>query len=96
MSLSLPFTRGHGPDQIVPLRSEAVAAHFENLIPDNERILVWLRDRNGAASTQAFDLLAAIGRDCAGAVQLLPAGESPGDVRSIDAEPLDEMVWHGY
>lgn len=90
LSLSLPFTRGHGPDQIVPLRSEAVAAYFENLIPDNERILARLRDRNGAASTHAFDLLAAIGRDCAGAVQLLPAGGSPGDVRSIDAEPLDE------
>lgn len=90
LSLSLPFTRGHGPDQIVPLRSEAVAAYFENLIPDNQRILARLRDRNGAASTNAFDLLAAIGRDCAGAVQLLPAGESPGDVRSIDAEPLEE------
>lgn len=90
LSLSLPFTRGHGPDQTVPLRSEAVAAYFENLIPDNQRILARLRDRNGAASTNAFDLLAAIGRDCAGAVQLLPAGESPGDVRSIDAEPLTE------
>ncbi|MGB8377726.1 MAG: HipA N-terminal domain-containing protein, partial [Rhodanobacteraceae bacterium] len=90
LSLSLPFTRGHGADQVVPLRSEAVAAYFENLIPDNDRILQRLRDRYHTRSTSAFDLLAAIGRDCAGAVQLVPAGESPGNIEKIDATVLDE------
>lgn len=90
LSLSLPFARGHGPGQVIPLRSEAVAAYFENLIPDNDRILQRLRDRYHTSSTSAFDLLAAIGRDCAGAVQLVPAGESPGDVRRIDATPLED------
>jgi serine/threonine-protein kinase HipA len=87
LSLSLPFTQGG-----VPLRSPLVAAYFENLIPDNERILRRLRDRYRAASRSAFDLLAAIGRDCAGAVQLVPAGEEPGDPCRIEALALNEAA----
>jgi serine/threonine-protein kinase HipA len=87
LSLSLPFTQGG-----VPLRSALVAAYFENLIPDNERILRRLRDRKRAASRSAFDLLAAIGRDCAGAVQLVPAGEEPGDPCRIEALALNEAA----
>ncbi|MCE5232512.1 MAG: type II toxin-antitoxin system HipA family toxin [Mizugakiibacter sp.] len=90
LSLSLPFARSHGTDRAVPMRGAVVAAWFENLIPDNPRILRRLRDRYDAASTQAFDLLAAIGRDCAGAVQLVPADAAPGDAHRIVAEPLDE------
>lgn len=90
LSLSLPFTQAYGTERVVPLRSEAVSAYFDNLIPDNERILQRLRDRYGARSTEPFDLLASIGRDCAGAVQLVPAGEPPGDVRRIDFTALDD------
>ncbi len=91
LSLSLPFAqvRGRG-DAMQILRGDKVAAYFENLIPDNERILARLRDRYGARSTAAFDLLAAIGRDCVGAIQLLPAGTEPGDIRRIEATSLNE------
>jgi serine/threonine-protein kinase HipA len=89
LSLSLPFSRGHD-DEKPTLRGDKVTAYFENLIPDNERILQRLRDRYGARSTTPFDLLAAIGRDCVGAIQLLPAGTAPGDIRRIEATPLDE------
>jgi len=89
LSLSLPFGHadGHGG---MTLRGDKVAAYFENLIPDNERILQRLRDRHGVRSTAAFDLLAALGRDCAGAIQLLPAGTDPGDIHHIEATSLDE------
>jgi len=91
LSLSLPFSRARGrDDEKQTLRGDKVAAYFENLIPDNERILQRLRDRYGARSTTPFDLLAAIGRDCVGAIQLLPAGTEPGDIRRIEATPLDE------
>ncbi len=90
LSLSLPFARGHAGRRTVPIRGEKVRAYFENLIPDNDRILRRMRDRYGARSTAAFDLLASIGRDCSGAVQLVPAGESPGDVHEIKGESLDE------
>lgn len=91
LSLSLPFDRARGRgDEKQTLRGEKVAAYFENLIPDNERILQRLRDRYGARSTAPFDLLAAIGRDCVGAIQLLPAGTEPGDIRRIEATSLNE------
>lgn len=91
LSLSLPFghARGHG-DDMQTLRGDKVAAYFENLIPDNERILQRLRDRYGARSTAPFDLLATIGRDCVGAIQLLPAGADPGDIRRIETTSLNE------
>jgi len=90
LSLSLPFAGTNARGESVPLSSPAVGAYFENLIPDNDRILRRLRERHQAESTSAFDMLAAIGRDCAGAVQLLPAGQAPGDVHSISAESLTE------
>jgi len=90
LSLSLPFAAGKDGSEGIALSSPAVAAYFENLIPDNDRILRRLRDRYRAVSTSAFDLLAAIGRDCAGALQLTPAGESPGEFRRIGARPLSE------
>jgi len=92
LSLSLPWTGVDAKGHVIPLASPAVGAYFENLLPDNERILRRLRERYGAVSTSAFDMLATIGRDCAGAVQLVPAGQWPGDVRRIDAEPIDDAA----
>ncbi|MDA3915291.1 type II toxin-antitoxin system HipA family toxin [Oleiagrimonas sp.] len=90
LSLSLPVTFGHGPSAPVPIRGDVVTSYFDNLIPDNERILQRMRERYGTRSTTAFDLLSAVGRDCAGAVQLVPAGEAPNDVKVIECQPLDE------
>lgn len=92
LSLSLPWTDVDAKGQVIPLATPAVGAYFENLLPDNDRILRRLRERYGAASTSAFDMLATIGRDCAGAVQLVTAGQAPGDVRRIDAEPIDDAA----
>jgi serine/threonine-protein kinase HipA len=85
LSLSLPFLPGNEPH-----RGELVAAWFDNLLPDSTVIRERLRSRFRADSARAFDLLAAIGRDCVGAVQIVPSGENPGDVRRIDADPLRE------
>jgi serine/threonine-protein kinase HipA len=43
------------------LASATVAAYFENLLPDNERILRRLRERYGVPSTSAFDMLSTLG-----------------------------------
>jgi serine/threonine-protein kinase HipA len=91
LSLSLPFTAAGPRAKPASLPAATVAAYFDNLLPDNDRILRRLRDRYGAATTSAFDLLATIGRDCAGALQLVPAGTEPGDGRRIDADPLTEV-----
>ena len=45
-----------------------------------------------AASSGAFDLLEAVGRDCAGAVQLLLPGEQPSGLDRIEADPLTDRA----
>lgn len=85
LSLSLPFLPGNAPH-----RGAVVQHYFDNLLPDSDDIRRRLRERFAAASLQAFDLLAAIGRDCVGAVQLLPAGSTPEGFDRIQATPLDE------
>jgi len=87
LSLSLPFTPENRPH-----KGQAVQAYFENLLPDSQPILARLARRYRAASLGAFDLLTQIGRDCVGALQILPEGEAPTDIRRIDALPLDEAA----
>jgi serine/threonine-protein kinase HipA len=82
VSLSLPL-RPHTQ----PYR-KGVPEFFDNLLPDNRAIRERIQRRFGAASTGAFDLLQEIGRDCVGALQLLPEGRPPGNVRSITGERL--------
>lgn len=85
LSLSLPFTPGN-----VPHRGDVVRNYFENLLPDRPEIRNRLRDRFRAASSQAFDLLAEVGRDCVGAIQLLPEGLAPNNLKTILGEPLKD------
>lgn len=85
LSLSLPITPGDAAH-----RGAVVQNYFDNLLPDNDAIRRRLQSKFATASTQPFDLLAAIGRDCVGAVQLLAPGAEPIGFDCIEAEPLDE------
>lgn len=85
LSLSLPFTPGNTPH-----RGAVVSNYFENLLPDSDAIRRRLQARFATDSTEAFDLLTAIGRDCVGAVQLLPTDEPPVGFDEIKGTPLDE------
>ena len=87
LSLSLPF-----PPRNVPIQGAPVANYFDNLLPDSAAIRNRLRDRFGTDSTEAFALLAAIGRDCVGAVQLLPDDETPTGFDHIEAVPLSDAA----
>jgi serine/threonine-protein kinase HipA len=64
--------------------------YFDNLLPDNPAIRRRIRERFGTRSTQAFDLLEAIGRDCVGAVQLLPIHQEPVGWNRIEATRLND------
>ena len=68
-------------------QGDLVERYFENLLPDNRTIRQRIRQRFGAKSDGAFDLLAEIGRDCVGAIQLTLEDHAP-DVRKIDASPI--------
>lgn len=87
LSLSMPINLDG-----LPLKDEAIGFYFDNLLPDSEPIRKRLQSRFHTASRDAFDLLAAIGRDCVGAVQLLPEDATPENVFTIQAEPIDDNV----
>jgi serine/threonine-protein kinase HipA len=82
ISLSFPLRPAADPYR------EGVVEFFENLLPDNRAIRERIQRRFGAASTGAFDLLREIGRDCVGALQLLPEDAATHNVRTITADPL--------
>lgn len=71
-----------------PFKGPRVAAYFDNLLPDNQRIRQRLQRRFATTTSGAFDLLTEIGRDCVGAIQLLPEESAPPEVRTLTAEPL--------
>ena len=88
LSLSLPFRADDAPHV-----GEKVAHYFENLLPDSDDIRRRLASRFRTASTGAFDLLQVIGRDCVGAVQLLPEDDTPSGFDRIEGTALsDEAV----
>ncbi len=86
VSLSLPA--GFGAST---LSGDAVESWFDNLLPDSDAIRRRAQTRFQTASTSAFDLLAAVGRDCAGAVQLLPPDQEPSGIDRIEARPLSDQ-----
>jgi len=71
-------TRGALPVSLsLPLREDRyigapVAAVFDNLLPDNVEIRGRIAAKVGAQGVDPHSLLAALGRDCVGALQFLP------------------------
>lgn len=84
LSLSMPIT----PDRTV--EGEVVGRYFDNLLPDDDRIRRRLSTRFKTTSTEAFELLQAIGRDCVGAVQLLPPDHTPDGFDRLDYDELTD------
>lgn len=85
LSLSMPFR----PDNKA-YEGDVVTNYFDNLLPDSEPIRRRLAQRYQTGVTASFELLAAIGRDCVGAAQLLPIDAVPEDLFTIQGEELDE------
>lgn len=83
VSLSLPLRE----DRYI---GRPVLAVFDNLLPDNATIRKKIAERTGAGGTDAFSLLAALGRDCVGALQFLPDGEDPGAAGAIEGHPIKD------
>lgn len=86
LSLSLPINLDG-----LPIRDESVGYFFDNLLPDSGMIRRRIQQRFHTPSDDAFDLLEAVGRDCVGAVQLLPEGQPPEGVFKIETRPLGDL-----
>lgn len=79
----------------LPLREDRyigapVLAVFDNLLPDNASIRRAVAERVGAGGTDAYSLLAAMGRDCVGALQFLPDDREPGPSGAIEGHPISD------
>ena len=85
LSLSLPFMPGDASQ-----RGDRVRAYFENLLPDSRDIRERMARRYRTGTTDAFDLLAEVGRDCVGALEILPIGTSSSGVLPLQTEPLTD------
>jgi len=85
LSLSLPILPGNAAH-----RGPRVDAWFDNLLPDSQVIRERIRTRFQTRSLEAFELLAAIGQDCVGAVQILPEDSDATDVRKISGQALSQ------
>jgi len=69
-------------------RGEQVTAVFENLLPDSLSLRRRVAERVGAAGTDAYSMLAAIGRDCVGALQFLNDDHEATTNGEIHGEPV--------
>lgn len=83
LSLSLPLTTK-------TYSGSVVLNYFGNLLPDSERTKRILAKKMAFYRQEDFDLLAAIGRDCVGAVQLFPREEEVAPDQTIQATPVSE------
>lgn len=86
LSLSLPLT-----DE--PYADAATRAFFDNLLQERDGVLAHVMAREGLARDDVAGLLCHLGRDCAGAVSVLPRGapasKIPGDL-AHDYAPLSD------
>ncbi len=93
ISLSLPLKaeRHRGPK---------VFNFFQNLLPDSDAIIARMQTRFKVETSHPFDLLASVGRDCIGAIQLYPPLATIPPVTEIAATPLAdaeiEEILAGY
>lgn len=90
----LTWEHGFPVSLSMPLREDLyvgdpVVSVFDNLLPDNLDIRDKLAARTRANGSDTFSLLSAVGRDCVGAIQLLPEGEEPGPAGLIDGNTVD-------
>lgn len=74
-------------------RGEPVAAIFKNLLPDSDSLRRRIAEMVGARGTDTYSLLAAIGRDCVGALQFVADGAGDRiDSAAIEGEVVDEAA----
>src|SRR5215469_3834741 len=79
----------------LPLREQAytgapVIAVFDNLLPDSLDLRRKIAARTRAEGPDAYSLLAAIGKDCVGALQFLPPDIDPGPAGMVEGDSISD------
>jgi serine/threonine-protein kinase HipA len=81
LSLSLPL-------KVASYEGGVVYNFFDNLLPDSEAIRIKIQARFQVQSSHPFDLLATVGADCVGAIQLCSSEQQPHRIDMTIAQPL--------
>lgn len=89
--------RGYAISESLPLEAEtlsssAIDAYLWNLLPDNENILARWAQRFQISGRNAFDFIAAVGEDCAGAVQFIRPERVDRIERTSAAPEIDRLT----
>ncbi|MFC1679313.1 type II toxin-antitoxin system HipA family toxin [Elusimicrobiota bacterium] len=82
------------PKQAEPFGDERARHFFANLLPE-ARVRDLIAGRLGVSTSNDFKLLEALGGECAGAISLLPEGETPsteGGYEPLSTEDLSRMI----
>lgn len=79
VSLSLPLRED-------AYRGAAVVAVFENLLPDSKPLRERVAEKVGAQGSDAYSLLASIGRDCVGALRFVADDDADENIDSTAVE----------
>tara|TARA_R110002110_G_scaffold257491_1_gene473487 strand:+ start:17696 stop:19003 length:1308 start_codon:yes stop_codon:yes gene_type:complete len=82
ISLSLPLVK-------TSFQGDIVYNFFDNLLPDNPQIRGRIQTKFQIQTNHPFDLLANIGKDCVGAIQITE-DEPSGLIKSIQSKALNE------
>lgn len=83
ISLSMPLRASSAP-----YRGEVVSNFFDNLLPDSSLVRTALQTRLGLDSREPMALLEHLGRDCLGALQILPLDQTGAPPDKIHGTPL--------
>jgi serine/threonine-protein kinase HipA len=88
LSLSMPLARAEAPPGVT-------LPYLWGLLPDNDRVLRRWAQRFGVSATHPVGLLAAVGEDCAGAVQFAPPERAAALLGSSGPVAVAEAAAHG-
>jgi serine/threonine-protein kinase HipA len=88
LGLNRPLLSVSMPTRPRPYAGQLPFAFFEGLLPEGQAREMIAYDF-GLATDDAFGLLEALGRDCAGALVIVPDGETPATAGAPD--PIDEV-----
>lgn len=82
LSLALPL-------RVEPFDNITTRNFFSGLLPDNDQLTLVARQLK-LSEQNPFAILSEIGRDCAGAIEILPSGEKPPTYKQGKIEKLTE------
>ncbi|WP_167001285.1 HipA domain-containing protein [Mumia sp. ZJ430] len=92
LSLSMPTTATTHQNRVV-------RAYLDGLLPDNDQVRRRWAEEYGVSARNPFALLRHVGRDAAGAIQVIPPGddvsdaaESQGDIDWLDESRLHDLL----